>query len=323
MRKRIQGFIAGFICCALLAASAGAVFGKSATEYIQAAYNNIKIYVDGSLLTPRDGNGSIVEPFIYNGTTYLPVRAVGEAVGKSIGWDGATYSVYIGGAPTPPPVPPASTAPAVSLTAGSTVTWDMPSGQPLEWLVLEVRDGGQALLLTKDVIGQRAYNVRDEKITWENCTLRQWLNQDFYNTFTDAQKNSIAETAVINEDNSKYGTPGGNDTRDKVFLLSIDEAERYFSDDSARTAKLNLTRAQMEDAARRMDENSDYYDLTYDRALELNTQYNGEAVWWWLRSPGSDANRAAIVLVDGYVGDLGGVVITGNGGVRPALWVNL
>ena len=64
---------------------------------ISAYYNNIRLVIDGELITPKDANGNIVEPFIYNGTTYLPVRAVGEALGKEVSWEGSTHTVYIGG----------------------------------------------------------------------------------------------------------------------------------------------------------------------------------------------------------------------------------
>ncbi len=75
------------------------VFAKNTTETIQALYKDIKIYVDGVKINPKDANGNTVEPFIYNGTTYLPVRAVGEAIDKQVTWDGATSSVYLGEKP--------------------------------------------------------------------------------------------------------------------------------------------------------------------------------------------------------------------------------
>lgn len=56
----------------------------------------VSIYIDDVKLNPTDAAGNPVEPFIYNGTTYLPVRAVSEAVGKPVQWDGSTYSVYLG-----------------------------------------------------------------------------------------------------------------------------------------------------------------------------------------------------------------------------------
>ena len=97
MKKRLQGLVAGMLIGTIL--TSVIVFAKSGTEMIEALYNNIKIYVDGVKIEPADATGKIVEPFIYNGTTYLPVRAVGEAIGKSVTWDGATQSVYLGDKP--------------------------------------------------------------------------------------------------------------------------------------------------------------------------------------------------------------------------------
>lgn len=97
MKKRLQGLIAGILIGTAL--TGGLVFAKSGTETIEAIYNNIKVYVDGVKISNKDSTGASVEPFIYNGTTYLPVRAVGEAIGKTVTWDGATQSVYLGGKP--------------------------------------------------------------------------------------------------------------------------------------------------------------------------------------------------------------------------------
>jgi hypothetical protein len=97
MKKRLQGLVAGVLIGAML--TSGIVFAKSGTEIIEALYNNIKIYVDGSRIEPKDATGKMVEPFVYNGTTYLPVRAIGEAIGKDVNWDGFSRSVYIGKMP--------------------------------------------------------------------------------------------------------------------------------------------------------------------------------------------------------------------------------
>ena len=72
------------------------VLAKNLSKTIEVFYKNIKIYVDGNLAIPKDASGRIVEPFIYEGTTYLPVRAVSEALGRPVEWEGTTSSVYIG-----------------------------------------------------------------------------------------------------------------------------------------------------------------------------------------------------------------------------------
>jgi hypothetical protein len=84
---------------ALIISITAPVLAASVQRQITAHFNDIKIYVDGVLITPRDVNGNIVEPFISDGTTYLPVRAVGEAFGKTVEWDGSTWSIFIGPRP--------------------------------------------------------------------------------------------------------------------------------------------------------------------------------------------------------------------------------
>lgn len=97
MKKRLQGMITGVVIGSIIAG--GTVYAKSGTESIQVMYDNIKIFMDGEEVTPKDGNGQSVEPFIYNGTTYLPVRAVSNAIGKEVSWDGVEKVIYLGAKP--------------------------------------------------------------------------------------------------------------------------------------------------------------------------------------------------------------------------------
>ena len=96
-KDKIKGFIAGV--CVAFVVSSGVVFADSVSKTVTAVYNNIKIFVDGEKITPKDANGNTVEPFIIDGTTYLPVRAVASALGKEVDWDGTSNSVYIGKKP--------------------------------------------------------------------------------------------------------------------------------------------------------------------------------------------------------------------------------
>ncbi|MCC8160791.1 MAG: NPCBM/NEW2 domain-containing protein [Oscillospiraceae bacterium] len=88
MKKGLKGFVAGAVVGALTTGTIGALAGYS--NYIEAYYNNIKIVVDGTEIHPNS------EPFISNGTTYLPVRDVANAFGQSVYWDGPNYTVYLG-----------------------------------------------------------------------------------------------------------------------------------------------------------------------------------------------------------------------------------
>ncbi len=97
MKERIQGVISGLLIGVLCTSSI--VWAKNAVETIEVSYDNIRIFMDGEEVQPKDANGQTVEPFIYNGTTYLPVRAVGTAVGKEVSWDGVEKVVYLGAKP--------------------------------------------------------------------------------------------------------------------------------------------------------------------------------------------------------------------------------
>ena len=90
----LKTLLIAFLCVMLVTATAYAA--SYTTKNIAATYKNIKLIVDGTQVTPRDANGAVVEPFVYNGTTYLPVRAVSTALGKQVRWDGNTNTVYIG-----------------------------------------------------------------------------------------------------------------------------------------------------------------------------------------------------------------------------------
>jgi hypothetical protein len=221
------------------------------------------------------------------------------------------------------------------VAVGETITFGSYGGQELGWRVLEVQDG-RALVITEDIIDVRVYNEeRNENTTWERCTLRQWLNDDFYNSaFSEAERFAVELTHLQNLDNSEYGTPGGNETNDYIFLLSIDEAERYFSSDNDRIATLNISEALIEDVIGRIGESR---ALALADSIRIIRNVDGLSNWWWLRSPGWDNDSAACVRLDGYINNFGviaSVCSTASGptvsydgevylGIRPALWLNL
>jgi hypothetical protein len=76
--------------------TASPALAASISKQLSVTYRDIKIVVDGTLITPKDSGGKTVEPFISNGTTYLPVRAVADALGKEVYWDGPNFTVYLG-----------------------------------------------------------------------------------------------------------------------------------------------------------------------------------------------------------------------------------
>lgn len=97
MRKfNLKSFIMGAIVSCIVMVQLNPVLASSLTKSIDVIYNDIKIYIDDKKINPTDPNGNVVEPFIYNGTTYLPVRVVADAFGKPVTWDGKTSSIYLG-----------------------------------------------------------------------------------------------------------------------------------------------------------------------------------------------------------------------------------
>ena len=198
------------------------------------------------------------------------------------------------------------------------------------WLVLDICETtNHAKILRERVILNQPYHHTFEAVTWETSSSRAWLNYDFLNSFSEADRERIRETYVINNDNpwtwSSWGwhqdhTPGGNNIRDRIFLLSIEEVAEYFGGSEL----LELGR----------EENNRDGSITglYPWGIWENNEISnarialneaGSASWWWLRSPGYSGIHAAYVYGDGYVSLDGDYVSAESGGVRPALWLNL
>lgn len=189
---------------------------------------------------------------------------------------------------------------------------------PIEWRVL-TRNGNKAFVISRYGLDARAYHDEFEFITWENCTLRTWLNNDFINTaFSADERKAILTTNVDNskgQGNSEWNTYGGNNTKDKLFLLSYREAEDYFSGDDARMC---------EPTDYAVAHGADVFNIDKsDQNYELMKDSDRIVCWWWLRSPGNISNFAAGVYYDGSVDDFGNLVNYDDGAVRPAFWLNL
>lgn len=173
--------------------------------------------------------------------------------------------------------------------------------EDIEWLVL-AKENNKILVISDKALDYQRYNKTYEKITWEQCSLRKWLNDSFFNAaFSEEEQALIQNTTVSADKNPKYSTDPGNATTDKVFLLSINEAEKYFSGEQAR--KCTTT--------------------AYVIAIAQSEYDNKYVSWWWLRSPGDKQKNAARVDYAGSI-DYSSLSVSGNVGcVRPALWISL
>jgi hypothetical protein len=93
--NNLKWFALGIIVCFLVSTLLFPAYASSFSKSAQLVYNDIKITLDGQAITPKDADGNAVEPFIIDGTTYLPVRAVANALGLGVNWDGATNTVNL------------------------------------------------------------------------------------------------------------------------------------------------------------------------------------------------------------------------------------
>jgi len=187
------------------------------------------------------------------------------------------------------------------------------------WRVLDLHTD-RALIITEEIIEQGPYHNAYKEITWADCALRSYLNGEFYERFSGAEKSRILPVINHNPDNQWHGATGGVDTEDRIFLLSIEEvACRYFGDGRA---KLYNPGKNQRYWLERKDENNGKR-----KAILLGKEH---VWWWWLRSPGRFNVRAAYIHGDGNIGIQGNNIFKGNGsdgkctgGIRPALWLGL
>lgn len=179
--------------------------------------------------------------------------------------------------------------------------------EAIEWTVLD-KDGMSLLLISKQALDCQQYNTSYTDVTWESCSLRKWMNGTFLNKAFNAEEQAqIQNTTVSADKNPEYNTNPGNATTDKVFLLSINEVEKYFnSDEAKKCAPTAYAKAQ-----------GAYTSDSYKTASGAAT------CLWWLRSPGDIQGTAANVYYVGSVYYSGYVVNFDVVCVRPALWINL
>ena len=185
--------------------------------------------------------------------------------------------------------------------------------EPIKWRVLSV-NGNDAFLLADKNLDDKLYNKEHTSVTWATCTLRTWLNDTFLNTaFKSAEQAAIKNTIVVNEDHPSCGTEGGENTNDKVYLLSIAEASNTAYGFNGEFHASSETREAKNTA----------YAEECGAWMSPSTEYEGNGDWW-LRSPGNSSAVASSVVFDGLGVDSNGVDVGDvHVAVRPALHLNL
>ena len=174
--------------------------------------------------------------------------------------------------------------------------------EQIAWLVLE-KDEDRLLLISQYALDCQPYHTEEEDVTWENCSLRSWLNSSFFDTaFSEEEKAVISVTTVTADGNPEYDTDNGQDTTDSVFLLSIPEAERYFDSDELRQCSPTA------------------YVEANSQEIILNDAGNSK---WWLRTSGKSNLCGTTVFSGGSVNYSGYDVRDISGTVRPSIWIDL
>lgn len=209
--------------------------------------------------------------------------------------------------------------------------------EPIRWRVLTVQDtskGKRALLLADKILDDRKYNETEGGTTWEKSTLRSWLNgygaqanqagrdyskDGFIKTaFREAQQTPIVTGELANKNNYAYGTNGGNDTADRIFLLSEDEM--YMSSTAAYYGFVAAGNWENQDEGKRAR------GSTYSKAKGLwcnhEAGFEGNSMWW-MRSPGQFERNAAFVCNKGFIRFYGTRADAKDVGIRPAMVLNM
>ena len=177
---------------------------------------------------------------------------------------------------------------------------------PIVWRVL-IQHEDKILLITDRLIECKPYNNKAEDSTWERCTLQKWLNTSFFeNAFDVDERSRIFPVQNKNLSNRLSDVKGGGVTSDKVFILSVDEADQYFRTASDKTAMV-----------------TPYVFQALGFQATRKTAHNMMAGKWWLRTPGYYPDHASLVIYEEGIIEGGYHVNNTSVCVRPALWLQL
>lgn len=172
---------------------------------------------------------------------------------------------------------------------GDFVRFGRLNNRPVQWLILDRRDD-EYLLISKFGLECMPFNDTAGFITWDKCTLRKWLNEDFYNnTFNHSEREKIIRHEVVASDNPVYRSSQGKNTNDKIFILNIKEYNQYFDIYNKWTCKL----------------------------------FSGILRQCWLRNSGNDNCHGAFIGRSGSIHAGGSLTTSPRNAVRPVMWVKL
>lgn len=187
-----------------------------------------------------------------------------------------------------------------------TIKFGKYNGNDIEWIFMKSDKDGD-IYMSKYLYFNMAYNSEQIPVTWENSTLRKYLNTDFYdNVFTKNEKESIVSSYVHKSDNEMTGQSGGNDTYDYIYIPSIEELKEY-------VGNLNNEDEINKKLATRC------FDLKQNKDIYVNKNYEkwyyGNSPYW-VRTPGLYNDDVAFVNFNGSISNNGIQISYDKNGVR-------
>lgn len=187
--------------------------------------------------------------------------------------------------------------------------------EPIKWRVLSV-DGSDAFLMADKVLDVMKYNEEKESVMWENSSLRNWLNGEFFNNaFNVSEQNAIKSSEVVNKGNpysESDGATDGNITYDKVYIPSLYEItnSKYgFSEELEFDDELK--------GLSRIRNNTEY--VKSGGSIQSSSVGNT----YWLRTSGHLLIASSLVVNTGEVNEMGALVTNTNIGVCPVIHIDL
>lgn len=177
--------------------------------------------------------------------------------------------------------------------------------EAIEWIVLS-QDEDKVFLVSALGLDAMPFADSQKTSTWSESSIHDWLNETFYYTaFTDAEQKQILETDVIQNPVSQYPhCDQGEDVKDKVFLLSVEEYETYMYNGNIDSEYRNGTPSLQ----------------LIKNGLELT---NNTYCWWWLRTSSQENEHAYAVSSYGVLDPVSHTIRSKGGMIRPAIWITI
>ena len=212
---------------------------------------------------------------------------------------------------------------------------DLSNGpEPIEWIVLDQNENG-TLLLSRYILAAQAFDTEKKESSWEESTLRTWMNQDFYQEAFDGEQQAlIRETTLKNPDNAFYMQGfEGNDTVDHVFCLGYDDIEKYFEynvwDEAnnvghSQQLMAEPTKYAADNGVKTFKITSNDYNTIYKKDGYTKDIVGMKTCYWWVRQVGSTSDSFCVADYGGYAGwNRFYSVNYDDFGVRPAVYVDI